>query len=231
MEPVRTPNGLFFLHEEDIYIAAHTSSGQVFEGHIINGVLEPIIKKAKYIVDAGANIGIHSISYANMNPTCKIWAFEPQLSLVDILRMNCAVNKIGPDRVEIFNCALGHKEDSLTLCPLSDVHDAPRNGYNRGGVQIGLGGEKTLMRRLDSFDLPGLDYMKIDVEGAEGLVIEGAAETIKKFRPVIFFEHNFQTIDPKAVGLTHCPSAFTALTKLGYRNFEYTDWDNYITKG
>jgi FkbM family methyltransferase len=231
MQGVSTPNGIFFVHDEDIYIKSHMSSGQVYESHIINGVLKPIIEKAKYIVDVGANIGCHTISYANMNPECKIWSFEPQSSLVDILRQNCAVNNIGSDRVEIYNCALGHEEGHLSLCPLEDVYDANRAGYSRGGVKMGVGGEKTEVRTLDSLNLPGLDFMKIDVEGAEGLVILGGAETIKKYRPIIFFEHNWQTIDPKVVGREFVPTPFDALTKLGYTKFEYIDWDNYITKG
>ena len=78
-------------------------------------------------------------------------------------------------------------------------------------------------------NLPGLDFLKIDVEGAEGLVIEGAAETIKKYRPIIFFEHNSQTIDPKCVGLDNVPTPFYALKKLGYHVFTHLDWDNYLT--
>lgn len=45
---VNTPNGTFMTDHEDIYITAHMSSGQVFESHIINGILIPIIKKCKY---------------------------------------------------------------------------------------------------------------------------------------------------------------------------------------
>jgi FkbM family methyltransferase len=230
MDAVSTPDGLFFLHTEDIYINAHMSSGLVYEHQILKS-LRPIIKKSKYIVDVGANIGCHAVSYANMNPNCKIWAFEPQKALADILQKNCTVNNIGSDRIEIHSCALGHKECKLKLCSLENVYDAGRCGYNRGGAKFGVGGEETLVRTLDSLDLPGLDFMKIDVEGAEGLVIEGAAGTIQKYKPVIFFEHNWQSIDPKLIDRDHVPTPFMALTKLGYKTFEYVDWDNYITKG
>jgi FkbM family methyltransferase len=229
MEMFQTPNGIFTFHPEDVYIRNHISTGEVYESHIINDYLRPIIQKSKYIVDVGANIGCHAISYANMNPDCKIWAFEPQTTLVDVFRQNCALNKLDTNRIDIYNCALGHREDFLSLTPIAEVYDGQK-GYNRGALKFGPGGDRTLVKTLDSFNLPGLDFIKIDVEGAEGLVIRGAAETIAKYRPVVFFEHNWQTIDPKVVGLDHVPTPFQELVKLGYRTFEYTDWDNYITK-
>lgn len=214
---------------EDIYIRNHMMAGRVFESHIINGTLKSYIQKSKYIVDVGANIGCHVISYANMNPECKVWAFEPQAKTFGILSRNVARNSLS-DRVEIYKCGLGHKEALTTLNSLDKVWDANMQGHNKGGIGIGEGGETIKVRTLDSLDLPGLDFMKIDVEGAEGLVIQGAAETIKKYKPVIFFEHNYQTIDPKVVGLDHVPTPFEVLVKLGYKTFTYTDWENYITE-
>jgi hypothetical protein len=104
-------------------------------------------------------------------------------------------------------------------------------GHNKGGLGIGEGGEIIKIRTLDSLDLPGLDFLKIDVEGAEGLVLQGAAQTIKKYKPVIFFEHNDAKIDPKVVGLHHVPTPFEVLVKLGYKTFNYIDWENYLTEG
>jgi FkbM family methyltransferase len=227
MGTVHTPNGIFKLHDEDIYIKAHMSQGQVYENHIINGVLKQYIAKSRYIVDAGANIGCHAISYANMNKDAEVWAFEPQKSVFDVLSHNIKVNALS-ERVYAFQHGLGHANKTLNLCKLDEVFDERRQGFNRGGVRLGEGGETLEIKTLDSLDIPGLDFLKIDVEGAEGLVIEGATETIKKYRPIVFFEHNSQTIDPKLVGLEHVPSPFYALKKLGYHVFTHIDWDNYI---
>jgi FkbM family methyltransferase len=227
---VFTPNGHFEIDMEDIYIRNHMMNGHVFESHIINGTLKPYIQKSKYIVDVGANIGCHTISYANMNPECKVWAFEPQEKTFGILSRNVARNSLS-DRVEIYKCGLGHKEALTTLNSLDKVWDANMQGHNKGGIGIGEGGETIKVRTLDSLNLPGLDFMKIDVEGAEGLVLQGASETIKKYKPVIFFEHNEQRIDPKVLGLEHVPTPFEVLATLGYKNFKYVDWANYITEG
>ena len=203
-------------------------AGQVFESHIINGTLKPYIEKSRYIVDVGANIGCHAVSYANFNPECQVWAFEPQEKLHGILTRNVTRNKLD-DRVTVSRCGLGHVETDATMASLDTVFDYQQNGCNKGGLGIGEGGEKIKIVTLDSLNLPGLDFLKIDVEGAEGLVVQGGAETIKKFKPVIFFEHNYQTIDPKILGLEHVPTPFEALVKLGYKKFEYVDWDNFIT--
>lgn len=204
-------------------------SGQVFESHIINGTIKPYIEKSKYIVDVGANIGCHTISYANFNPNCQVWAFEPQEKLFDILTRNIILNNLS-ERVHAFKCGLGHVDTATTMVSMDTVYDAHRCGFNKGGIGIGNGGEAISIRALDSLNLPGLDFMKIDVEGAEGLVIQGARETIKKFKPVIFFEHNEAAIDPRILNIDRVATPFQELVKLGYKTFKYLDWDNYITE-
>jgi FkbM family methyltransferase len=225
-----TPNGIFETDPDDICIHKHLQTGEVYESYIINGLLKPYIEKSKYIVDVGANIGCHTISYANMNLTCKVWAFEPQAQLFGILSRNVTRNNLG-DRINIYKCGLGHKETATTLYSLDKEWYPDQCGHNKGGLGIGQGGESINICTLDSLNLQGLDFMKIDVEGAEGIVLQGAAETIKKYKPVIFFEHNDKRIDPKVLGLEYVPTPFEVLAKLGYTSFKLIAWDNYITEG
>lgn len=224
---IRTPNGVFEIDFDDCYIRNHMMSGRVYEHHIINGMLKEYVEKSKYIVDVGANIGCHTISYAGMNQEAHIWSFEPQKKLFDLLNTNVNLNGY-TDRIHLHNCGLGHKECTLEMQGLDTVEDKTHMGWNKGGLGIGRGGEKLDVKTLDSLDLPGLDYMKIDVEGAEGLVIQGGQETIKKFKPVICFEHNHTTLDPRDVELEHVPTPFAELVKLGYKTFKYLDWENYV---
>lgn len=224
---IRTPNGVFEIDFDDCYIRNHMMSGRVYEHHIINGMLKEYVEKSKYIVDVGANIGCHTISYAGMNQEARIWSFEPQKKLFDLLNTNVNLNGY-TDRIHLHNCGLGHKECTLEMQGLDTVEDRAHMGWNKGGLGIGRGGEKLDVKTLDSLDLPGLDYMKIDVEGAEGLVIQGGQETIKKFKPVICFEHNHTTLDPRDVELEHVPTPFAELVKLGYKTFKYLDWENYV---
>jgi FkbM family methyltransferase len=225
-----TPNGIFETDPDDICIHKHVQAGEVYESHIINGPLKSYIEKSKYIVDVGANIGCHAISYANMNRTCNVWAFEPQEQLFGILSRNVTRNNLS-DRINIYKYGLGHKEADTTLYSLDKEWYPDQGGHNKGGIGIGEGGESIKICTLDSLNLPGLDFMKIDVEGAEGIVLQGAAETIKKYKPVIFFEHNSQRIDPTVLGLEYVPTPFEVLATLGYTSFKLIAWDNYITEG
>jgi FkbM family methyltransferase len=228
MRVIETPNGVYEVDEEDCWIRNHMSGGQVFESHIINGYLRNIITQSKYIVDVGANIGCHTVSYGLFNKESEIWSFEPQKKTFDILARNVDRNNLS-NRVKVFNCGLGHTEMECEMASVESADkDVHRGGCNKGGLGLGQGGEKTKILTLDSLDLPGLDYMKIDVEGAEGLVIMGARKTIQKYKPVVFFEHNSQTINPSHVNLDRIPTPFEELSKLGYRQYVYTDWENYL---
>jgi len=220
---IKTSNGVFDIDVEDCWIRNHMCSGKVFEHHIINDMLKSHVEKSKYIVDVGANIGCHAF-----NTDSKIIAFEPQEKLYEILVKNVEQNGYR-DRIDVYKQGLGHCKMSCELASLDKMDKDLRNGgCNKGGVGIGKGGEHMTITTLDSLELPGLDFIKIDVEGAEGLVIMGGKETIKKYKPVVCFEHNYQRIEPSIVGLDHVPSPFEELVKLGYKKFEYLDWDNYL---
>jgi FkbM family methyltransferase len=225
---ILTEHGIFEIDPNDCWVRNHiVANSCVYEYHIIKQ-LKDTINKSNFIVDVGANIGCHTISYGMFNSSAKIWAFEPQKKLFEILERNVQRNLLR--NVELFNCGVGHMSMELELDPVEIMdNDQISGGYNKAGLGIGKGGEKMNIITLDSLNLPGLDYMKIDVEGAEGLVIMGARETIKKYKPVIFFEHNHKTINPTRVNLDHVPTPFEELVKLGYKMFQYIDWENYIT--
>jgi FkbM family methyltransferase len=222
----RTFAGLMKIDIEDCWIRNHLVQGVMFEEPVIKQ-LEPYVKKSKYVVDVGANIGCHTVSYGFFNPDVSIWAVEPQKRLFSTLLENIKLNNLG-DRVTPVKSALGHKNDTIRLQHTSREFNEGQ-GINLAGIGIGNDGEEVSMVTLDSLNLPGLDFMKIDVEGAEGLVITGGQETIKKFKPVILFEHNGKFINPCDVDMDHVPTPFEVLTRLGYNNFVHIGTDNFLT--
>lgn len=227
-----TPNGKYYIDVDDCYIRNHLIQGHIFEENIINWMIGNLkqLSNVTYIADVGANIGCHTISYGLADKKYKIYSFEPQKGLFDLLAKNVAVNEL-TDNVELYNFGLAHKDFSLSLKHVDTQRDEKCKGWNKAGLGIGKGGEEITLKTLDSLNLPGLDFMKIDVEGAEGLVLTGAENTIKKYRPIIMFEHNNQRINPEDVGLDYVPTPFEVLTRLGYRNFQYLENENYITLG
>ena len=76
---------------------------------------------------------------------------------------------------------------------------------------------------IDSLDLPGCDFLKIDVEGMELQVLQGAEETIRKYQPVIYAEADRE--DKK-------DALFAYLRSHGYRLYRHEpplyNPDNYF---
>ena len=59
---------------------------------------------------------------------------------------------------------------------------------NYGGVQLGEGKDRVIMRTIDSYNFDNIDLIKLDIEGCEELALYGALNTIKKWRPYILYE-------------------------------------------
>ena len=220
----KTPNGVFKIYDHDYIIAGWIRGGYIYEHNLVNSVLQNIVKQSNVIIDAGANIGCHSISYANFNPNATIYSFEPQKDIFDILETNKKLNKAS--NLVCMNKALGHTMRDLYMNPPLQTPD----GINYAGTGVGSGGEPTQMITIDSLDLPGLDFIKMDVQGSEGLVIMGAQKTIDKYSPIILFEHDDTLVKPSDVGLDQVPTPFFELVKLRYNSFLYLGGHNYITR-
>jgi len=140
----------------------------------------PLFNEGDTVVDVGANIGTHTVSYAKkVGGSGRVLAFEPYLPSFVCLAVNCR----DLPQVELHNCALGNAYMTVALRTPTDT--------NMGTVCV----EKdrpgnTLMRRLDDIALASCRFIKIDAEGCEPDVIRGALDTIAKFKPTLFVELN-----------------------------------------
>jgi FkbM family methyltransferase len=123
------------------------------------------------VLDVGANIGVTVRMFARR--AGHIHAFEPSPRALRMLRANTA----DLDNVTIHECAISnangiaHFEERFLL-DMSSLSDK--------GMEVEA-------RTIDSFSFAP-DFIKIDVEGFEHLVLEGARETIRQHQPVIMFE-------------------------------------------
>jgi len=147
------------------------------------------------VVDAGANLGLHSIALAKLARNGEqVYAFEPHPEIFPLAQFNCSeysnvhcINKAASDREAVF-----YMPSILTW-------------ENAGGV--GLSDEKEKDSHavgsvcIDSLKLENIGLMKIDVEGHELACIQGAAETIRRDRPTLIVEimggHNLTTAPPE----------------------------------
>ncbi len=127
------------------------------------------------VFDIGAHVGTTVVPLAKASR--KVHAFEPVPENRKYLYKNIEQNKI--TNVEVHECALGAKEGTVTM-----VTPEPTN---TGAFEIKEGGTVPL-KTLDSLNLGYVDFIKIDVEGHEPEVFEGAKNTIEQYKPLIFFE-------------------------------------------
>lgn len=138
------------------------------------------------VLDVGANIGAHTVPLAQMvGAEGIVVAFEPQPVLHKILCANLVLNSV--PNVLTYPMALGDREGEC-LIPVLDYSQP----FNFGGVGMDRveEGEAVPLGRLDDFELERVDFIKLDVEGFESKVLEGAAETIARCHPIMYIEND-----------------------------------------
>ena len=232
--------GLLACYANDLYFASELRKGRSFEEDLVRNILKPIVEHANVILDIGGHVGMHTVAYHKLNSNCKIYVFEPQMKLLTLLKLNCARNQTN-DNIIIMNNCVGHKLGEAQLTKY--ITDGPNTNlpyeygtdknFNLGGISLGKGGEPCNMLTIDSLELEACDYIKIDVEGFEPLVLLGGVNTIKKFHPKILFECNHKTItndmreyfDFKDEDL----DSFSILRKLGY-SWKEVHYKNYLAE-
>lgn len=169
------PNNIAVL-ENDSHISRWVEAhGKLDHDEYSLPIILEHIKEGDYVVDAGAFIGDHTTAYLKaVGPSGYVMAFEPNPEAYRCLLHNC------PDAQNVF-AGLGEKEDKLRFA----------TGTNMGASHIcGIGDKKVDIVTLDSYNLPKLDFLKLDVEGFEIPALKGATKTIFKFKPTMWIEVN-----------------------------------------
>jgi len=138
--------------------------GQYFDKEIV-----PDIKNISF-VDGGAYVGdtIPNI-IKNFPDFKKIYAVEP-----NSLHINIAKRDFGDvENIEFINCGLGNKQ---VLVSSKDQESQNNCDHNYQATSIDT---------IDNIVKEKVDFIKLDIEGAEQDAIDGAKETIKKYKPIL----------------------------------------------
>jgi FkbM family methyltransferase len=135
----------------------------------------PHIKQWRVAVDVGAHVGLWSMQMTKRFEN--VFAFEP----VNAFR-ECFYKNAWMRGVKLFPYALGAAPGRVAMKtpPLE-------GGLDTGGTHV-CGDGDIEMRTLDSFNLQHVDFVKIDCEGYELQVVEGAVETLKRWKPCVIVE-------------------------------------------
>jgi len=176
--------GPMFYLKNDLFIGRSLDCyGEYSEGEM--ELFRQIIRPGQLVLDVGANIGTHTVVFAQMTGSNgAVVAFEPQRLLFQILCANVALN--GLTHVFANQTAVGRRPGSI-LVPTLDVSVEQNFGaLSLEGVKAG---EKVRQMTIDELELAACDLVKIDVEGMEGDVIAGGEWTICRFRPILYVEN------------------------------------------
>lgn len=145
------------------------------------------------VVDAGANVGMYSVLVALAQPTAIVHAFEPIATSFSAAQANVTVNGVA-DRVKLNQMALGSEAKSERL----SLTCRGRQGTLCADLLSRLNGtgatEVVSVIRLDDYceiiGVERVDVLKLDVEGYEANVLEGARRTLAHTRVVVMEWHS-----------------------------------------
>ncbi len=182
----KAKHGYTLYNKNDRYIGKSIEVYGEFSELEFN-LFKQICKSAMVVVEIGSNIGTHTMALSKLvGQDGRVYAFEPQRIVFQTLCANMALNSI--TNVETFQVALSNEEGSLLI---PDFNYDKENNF--GGIELDKfkQGRKVPKVKLDDFlELDRLDFIKIDVEGMEQGVIEGAIGLIEKFKPILYVEND-----------------------------------------
>ena len=141
------------------------------------------------VVDVGANFGAFSV-FAGRRTAGRVIAVEPHPTNVEALRHNLSSN--GCDHVEVAALALSDREGFIALYPgrSGTTHQLFADGPDRRDAPPVQVPTTTLGRFLETRDVPRVDLLKMDCEGAEGLIFSAAEDGLDRVRRIAMEYHD-----------------------------------------
>jgi FkbM family methyltransferase len=173
-----------------------------------------VLREGNVFVDIGANVGWYTLLAASIvGDGGTVHCFEPRPQTVDHLAQTIALNRL--ERcVTLHRCGLSDADGEMMLV-WSPSSGNPGGSHLAGEVPPGMRGENVALTTLDGLKLPRLDFLKIDVEGAEMRVFAGGRKTIEQCRPVILSEISPEMLSRVSGSSTE--AYFSYFAGLGYR--------------
>jgi len=142
--------------------------------------LKDILRTDDIVVDVGANVGTLSIPAALHCSGGKVVSIEAHPATVGFLKENIALNKL--TNIIAIHTAVGNKEGSIFFSDEAN-DDQNKISQNQEGISVPI---QTLDKLLAEHHIETITLLKIDVEGYEKFVLEGAASVLRGTNAVFF---------------------------------------------
>ena len=200
------------IEERDGLQLARSPMGPFWEPQVQGTVVGPQLAEieAKYssvetlsvpagsiVLDCGANVGTFT-RYALNRGAARVVAIEPAERNLECLRRNFSED-IAKGRVIVYPKGVWDREDVLLLHEdhaTSAMDSVVRGSDNSQGQRIAVTTIDNLVRELK---LPRVDFIKMDIEGAERQAVDGARQTIRTWKPTLEISVNHLPDDPVVV--------------------------------
>lgn len=193
-----TKHGPITLRKNDEHFVNTFRAGGYWDDDAITENVGHI--KDRNVLEVGCHVGTDTVPYARaLAPGAKLFAFEPQRLMSDLLVKNVSDNALS-DRVVLHHgaafCYSGYTNMSSQFLDGSmagrPVSEAERTGSacNFGGLSLGAGGEQVRCYKIDDLDyVQNIGFIHSDAQGAEPFWLWGARRLIQRDRPIIFYEN------------------------------------------
>jgi FkbM family methyltransferase len=154
------------------------------------------------ILDLGANVGVSVLYFKRNYPGARISAFEPDPSIFSYLKRNVATHELAD--VELHNAAVWTED-----CQLHFASDGADGGHLTPASTTGTQVRAYSIRSL--LNVPVVDFLKMDIEGAENSVLPACADLLPRVRN-IFVEYHSRANAPQQLH-----SIIDSLAQAGFR--------------
>ncbi len=168
------------------------------------------------VLDIGAHIGLFSAIAARVTgEQGRVYAFEPAPATFPVLEQTIRINQLG-NRICAVNQAMGGEVGSITFYVSDDEADnsnslvAYKQDRKLNGVEVQM---NTVDHFADSMHLERIDFIKIDVEGAEYDTLLGARRILATHRPCCILAIHPEPIEKKGDSLE---AIYDLLVELNY---------------
>ena len=170
--------------------------------------LENVLKEGDTFIDIGANIGTLSLKASTLVGEGKVYSFEPHPNTFKYLEGNIALNSFS--NISAFNVGLGEKQGVLRF---TDNRSDDQNSVSEDGdIEVTI-------NTLDQYEISDISLLKLDVEGFEKFVLEGAKSTLAKTK--VLYNESWESHFNK---FSYCTGdVIKLLNEAGFSVFRFSD--------
>ncbi len=183
-----------------------------------------LCKKDSHVIDVGANIGWTLLNLAKIAQEGRAVGFEPDPYNYKECQKNLGLSKL--NTVQLLNIGLGTAAATMMM----EIRTPSNKGGNRISPESSAGSVTVSIDRLDQIKViqawPRIDLIKIDVEGYELHVLQGAGSLLTTFKPTLFIELDDNNLRDQG---NSAKLLIAFLETAGYQNIRHADTDQKVT--